>query len=140
MKSNLTDKDEIQALIASQFKSLNWSPTHSADWLIFETGFGPDALLFPAARPVRALSVESFRDRMERLRIDGRLASFAETLGPIEIRVFGQVAVAIAGCEMTENEQTITRDISVFMLVKDEKIWKIIAQGWDIVEDFQSFH
>lgn len=107
-----------------------------ADWTTFEAGFVSDAQLFPAARPVKALSVKSFRTRMESLRTDGTLASFQETSGPTKIWVIGQVAVAITGCEMIENEQIATQDVSVFLLVKNENTWKIAVQGWDVVENF----
>lgn len=135
--NNREDESAIQALIDSQFASLKWSSTQAADWLTFEAGFIPEAQLFPAARPTKALSVRSFRTRMETLRTDGTLASFLETSGPTKIWVIGQVAVAIASCEMLENERTVRQDVSVFLLVKNEGIWRIAAQGWDIVKDFQ---
>lgn len=138
MTANQDDEAAIQELIASQFASLKWSSAQSANWLTFEAGFVAEAQLFPAARPVKPISVKSFITRMETLKTDGILASFRETLGLIKIWVVGQVAVAIAGCEMVENEQAVTRDVSVFLLVKDEGTWKIAAQGWDAVKDFQS--
>ncbi len=58
------------------------------------------------------------------------------TSSPTKIWVIGQVAVTIAGSEMIENEQTVTRDVSAFLLVRNEDTWKIAAQGWDVVEDF----
>ncbi|MBE9169564.1 hypothetical protein IQ238_19215 [Pleurocapsales cyanobacterium LEGE 06147] len=39
MPTNQDDETAMQALIDSQFVSLKCSPTQSADWLIFETGF-----------------------------------------------------------------------------------------------------
>ncbi|MEM9214147.1 MAG: hypothetical protein AAGD25_07335 [Cyanobacteria bacterium P01_F01_bin.150] len=138
MTTQQDDKSAIQALINSQFASLSWSADQPAHWADFETGFVSEAQLFPAARPVKPMTVKSFRTRMEKLRTDGTLTNFKETLGPIKVWVIGQVAVAIAGCEMVENEHTITRDISIFLLVKEEDTWRIAAQGWDVVEDFQS--
>lgn len=138
MTANQKDEAAIQELIASQFASLKWSSTQSANWLTFEAGFVADAQLFPATRPVKPISVKSFITRMETLKTDGVLTSFREMPGPIKILVVGQVAVGVAGCEMVENEQAATRDISVFLLVKDEGTWKIAAQGWDVVKDFQS--
>jgi len=130
------DEMAIRSLILSQFASLNWSPDREADWLTFEGGFLPETQLFPAARPVQAKSVKNFRSRLEQLRAAGNLSSFAEQSGPIWVRAIGGVAVAIAGCEMVENEETLMRDVSCFLLVKDGNSWKIAAQGWDLVEDF----
>lgn len=123
------DATAIRTLIQSQFESLHWSPTHVPDWQTFTAGFFPAAHLFPAARPAQATAVSDFVSRMERLRTNGTLTTFTEEAGPIHVWVIGQIAIAIAGCEMVENKQTVTRDISVFLLVKDQSTWRIAAQG-----------
>ena len=48
-----------------------------------------------------------------------------------EIRVFGNVAVAIAACEMTENEKEVNRGVEMLLFVKDNGVWQIVAQAWD---------
>lgn len=65
------------------------------------------------------------------MREQGTLERFVEHMLGLEIRVFGHVAVALAGCEMHENERTVTRDVSAFLLLKDGGHWRIAAQGWD---------
>lgn len=40
---------------------------------------------------------------------------------------------------MTENRETVTRDVSGFLLVKDGDTWRIAAQAWDLVADFEAF-
>lgn len=50
----------------------------------------------------------------------------------MQISVFGHVAVALAGCEMLENGHNVTRDVSGFLLVKDDGHWRIAPQGWDM--------
>ena len=37
------DVREIEAIIASQFNSLNWGPEKSADWHAFSSDFAPSA-------------------------------------------------------------------------------------------------
>jgi hypothetical protein len=44
-----------------------------------------------------------------------------------EIKVFGNVAVAMAACENT----TITRNVEALLLVKEDGAWKIVSQAWD---------
>ena len=134
------DATAIRTLIQSQFESLNWSLSHVPNWQTFTTGFRPEAQLFPAARPAQSTTVSDFVARMERLRTKGSLTTFTEDAGPIYVWVIGQIAVAIAGCEMIENQQTVTRDISVFLLVKDQGTWRIAAQGWDLVSNFDVLH
>lgn len=73
MTTQRDDKSAIQALIHSQFASLYWAADQPAHWAAFETGFVPEAQFFPAARPVKPLTVKSFRTRMEKLRTDGAL-------------------------------------------------------------------
>lgn len=47
----------------------------------------------------------------------------------------GNVAVALAGCEKTENGERIMREISTLLPVKDPEGLKIAAQAWDSVDD-----
>ena len=129
--SSTEDIDTIADLIHSQFAALNWGDGREADWSMFRSGFLDEASLFPAARPARPQSVQAFIDRMFRLSSDGTLVTFSEQPLGVDIRVFGNIAVALAGCEMLENEVYITRDVSAFLLVKDNFRWQIAAQAWD---------
>ena len=45
------------------------------------------------------------------------------------------MAVALAGCEMTENGTGITHDVSGFLLVRGQEGWRIAGQAWDYVDD-----
>jgi len=120
----------IQALVARQFASLNWAPGTEADWAGFVADFLPEAALYPAARPVKRQTVEGFVERMRGL-AGTRLRSFHETVLGTEIRVFGNVAVAVAACEMTENGAEVNRGVEMLLLVKDKGIWRIASQAWD---------
>ena len=62
-----------------------------------------DAPLYAAARPVKAQSAQDFVARMKGL-AGTKLRSFAEAVLGVEVRIFGNMAVAIAGCEITEND------------------------------------
>ena len=133
--SEADDAALIREVVAAQFRSLNWSQTRDPGWAAFARGFVPDARLFPAARPVRHQTVEQFIERMNQLRAEGKLASFEEALLGCEVRVFGNVAVAFAGCEMLENGSTVTRDVSAILLVRDAGVWRVVAQAWDLETD-----
>jgi hypothetical protein len=60
-----------------------------------------------------------------------KLRSFKEAALGHEIRVFGNIAVAVAVCQITENETQVTRGVEMMLLVKTEGRWRIISQAWD---------
>ncbi len=129
---SIDDIRAIGALIAEQFQSLRWRPGAPPDWSAFSVAFAPDAMLFPAARPASATPVAAFIARMEALRTSNALTAFEEAgLGQL-VHVFGNVAIAMAACSMLENETTVTRDVSAFLLIKDSGVWRIAAQAWDV--------
>jgi Domain of unknown function (DUF4440) len=124
------DVRAIEALIARQFASLNWASGTSAVWEAFAADFFADASLYPAARPVKRQTVEGFVERMKGLS-ETKLHSFKETLLGAEIRVFGNVAIAAAACQMVENETVVNRGVEMLLLVKDDGAWRIVSQAWD---------
>jgi hypothetical protein len=124
------DIREIETIIRRQFKSLDREPGRSADWQAFAAGFAANASLYPAARPARPQTVEAFIERMKGL-AEGSLRSFAEAVLGVNIRVFGNVAVAVAGCAMTENGDQINRGVEMVLLVKSDGYWQIVSQAWD---------
>ena len=124
------DGEAIKRLVARQFGSLNWSPATDADWKTFATDFAPDAVLYPSARPAKRQTVQAFIARMQEL-AGTKLRSFHETALGTEVHVFGNVAVAVAACEITENEAGVSRGIEMLLLVKDNGSWRIVAQAWD---------
>jgi hypothetical protein len=130
--TNDSDTAAIRTVIAAQFASLAWSPGKPADWDAFRATFFPDTTLIPAARPARRQSVEQFIARLRELEADGKLTHSRESLLGATIHVCGTVAVALGGCEMLENETTVTRDVSAFLFVKDGGVWRIAAQAWDL--------
>ena len=127
------DSDDIRAIgaiIARQFGAMNWSPEAPPDWSAFAADFLPDAQLFPAARPVAPQTVAEFVARMEGL-TGSRLRAFAQTVLGTEIRVFGNVAVAMGACENIENGTNVVRGVEAFLLVKNDGVWRIASQAWD---------
>ena len=121
----------IEALVERQFASLAWQPGTSADWSAFVADFFPDASLYPSARPAKRQGVEAFIERMKGL-AGTELRSFHECVLGIEIRVFGNVAVAVAACEMVENDAGVTRGVEMLLLIKDEGAWRTVSQAWDV--------
>jgi hypothetical protein len=59
------------------------------------------------------------------------LRSFREEVLGQHIRIFGSVAVAVAGCRIVENEKDVTFGVEMMLLVKEASDWRIIAQAWD---------
>ena len=125
------DVQAIEAIITRQFSSLSWRSGTLADWKEFAVDFFSDASLYPAARPARRQTVEGFIERMKGLE-GTKLRSFEEKVLGTEIRVFGNVAVALAACEMTENGTEIYRGVEMLLLVKDAGAWRIVSQAWDL--------
>lgn len=125
------DVRAIEALIARQFASLSWSRGEPADWNAFAADFSPDALLYPASRPAKRQTVDAFVERMKGVAAT-KLHTFKERVLGVEVRVFGNVAVALAACEMTENEAHVNRGVEMLLLVKDGGVWRIASQAWDM--------
>lgn len=131
-----SDYKSIRELIESQFDALTWSTGDSPAFDRFKEGFFGEGTLVPARRPAKKTSVDDFVKRMRALQSDGTLASFSESGDPLLIQTVGNVAVALAACEMTENNDLVTRDVSAFLLVKTDGSWFIVAQAWDTVDEF----
>ena len=100
------------------------------DWNRFSADFLPEASLFPAARPVRRQTLESFIARMNSV-AEGSLRSFEEKTLGMQVLVFGNVAVALAASEMLENGTEVNHDVSGYLLLKDQGKWRIAAHAWD---------
>jgi Domain of unknown function (DUF4440) len=134
MQGRTQDEDEaaIRSIIAVQFQCMDWEPGRSADWSRFSSLFFPETTLIPAARPAKRQTIDAFIKRMKGLEANGTLRSFRERMLGSTIHVYGNVAVAVAACEMTKNDQEITRDVSCFLFVRDEGEWRIAAQAWDL--------
>lgn len=124
------DQRAIRAIITRQFGSLNWSAGTSADWGAFAADFFPGASLYPAARPAARQTLDGFIERMQGL-ARTKLRSFSETVLGHDIHVFGNVAVAIAACEMIENETQVNRGVEMMLLIKNDGVWRIVSQSWD---------
>lgn len=129
-----TDDADVAAIkqLMRQELSLSWSTGQSADWEAFAGTFLPSAALFPAARPTKPQTLDQFLDRMKRLQAEGKLASFKVSPLGCDVRVFGNVAVAFAACELLENESTITHEVNATVLVRESGGWRIAAQAWDV--------
>jgi ketosteroid isomerase-like protein len=128
------DVEAIQALIARQFGSLGWAPGKQAAWEVFAADFYPDASLYPAPRPAQLQTVQAFVARMQGLAAT-RLRSFEEAVLGAEVHVFGNIAVALAACEMTENGVDANRGVEALLLIKDAGVWRIVAQAWDTASE-----
>lgn len=125
-----SDKDAIRAIIARQFASLSWGEGRAPGWDDFTGDFLAGASLFPAARPAKPIAVADFVERMRTLS-ETSLRTFDETVVGVDIHVFGNIAIAAAGAEMTENGAEASRSVEMMLLVKSEGQWKIAAQAWD---------
>ena len=130
MEGEAADLRAIRDLIDRQFASMSWTATVGPDTATFRSDFLPDAPLYPSARPVSAKSLNEFTERMGEL-AQTTLTSFHERVIGTKVLVFGNVAVAAAACENTENEGEVNRNVEMMLLVKSDGHWKIAAQAWD---------
>jgi len=128
------DHRAVRLLIARQFRSLSWNAICAPDWDRFSADFLPGAKLFPAARPVRPVSVPDFVTRMKTAAAS-TMPVFEETLLGVEIKLYGKVAVALAVCEQREQDAPPERAVEALLLLKEYGIWRIAAQGWDKEDD-----
>jgi hypothetical protein len=125
-----TEVRAIQELISRQFGSLSWSQGGAGDWKTFRSDFFPEASLYPAARPAKRQSVNEFVERLSGL-ANTELNAFHEAVLGTEVRIFGNVAVAVAACELTENENETNRGVEMLLLIKNGGEWQIVSQAWD---------
>lgn len=128
------DHQQIRDLIERQFQSLSWSKERDGCWEAFENDFLKNAPLFPGVRPVKSTTVPDFVNRMQSLSKTS-LGQLDEACLGAKINVFGNVAVAMAVCELVENGTTTSHNIEALLLVKTGGEWKIAAQAWDTAAD-----
>lgn len=124
------DTRAIRALVGAHFQGLRWSPGTPPDWDAFSSDFVPDASLFPAVRPVRRQTLDAFIARMNGV-AQGTLRSFEETTLGMRVLAFGNVAVVLAASRMLENGTDVNHDVSGYLLVRSEGMWRIAAHAWD---------
>lgn len=124
------DGAAIRAIIARQFASLSWGDGRTPGWDDFAGDFLDGASLLPAARPAKPSNVSDFVARMRGLSRTS-LLSLEETVLGADIRVFGNIAIAVVAAEMTENGAETSRSMEMLLLVKSDGAWKIAAQAWD---------
>jgi hypothetical protein len=130
MTAHDTDIAAIEAIILRQFESLSWTAGAQADWEGFAADFSEHAALWPAVRPAAPQTVPAFVARMRAI-AQTSLTSFHERLLGNSIQVCGNVAVAVAAAEMTENAAETNRNVEMLLLVKTEGAWRIVCQAWD---------
>jgi len=130
----MDDENAIRKLIGEHFEAMTWEPGTDPDWDRFRGDFLSNALLFGAARPVQARTVDGFVDRMETV-ARKNLDTFEEHTRSMKILRFGNVAVVLAMSELLENGSEVNYDISGYLLVKSEGRWSIAAHAWDQASD-----
>ena len=132
MKQAEIDQDvaAIRDLNRAQAERLSCTTARTADWEGYKSGFIPSAAMIASARPARPQSVAEFVERMKGLS-QGSLKNFEEKSLGGQVCVFGNVAVALVAGETLENGGEVNRDVSGYLLVKEEGRWRIAAQAWD---------
>lgn len=124
------DEKDIRDLIARHFEGMKWDSNTEADWEKFKADFHPEAVLFPAARPVQPKSLDGFIERMNRVANES-LHTFEEATLGMQILNFGNVAVVMAASELVENDSEVNHDVSGYLLIKNDDRWVIAAHAWD---------
>lgn len=136
-RSDVLEADErtVHVLIVAQFVALRWSSDTTPDFSSLLAGFIEGGRMYPVQRPLLEQTPAAFCARRDALRQSCTLATFEERVLGVRISVFGNLAIALAGCEMTENGNLTTRDVSGFLCLKDAGEWRIAAQAWDLERD-----
>ena len=132
--AQLADEAAIRTIIERQFASLSWTENAAPGWDDFAGDFLAGAMLYPSIRPPRPITVADFVDRMRGLS-QTSLCTFEEEVLGVEIRVFGNIAIAAVGCQVTENRDTSGQSVEMLLLARSEGVWKIVAQAWDKASD-----
>jgi Putative lumazine-binding len=130
MSNHDSDVRAISDIIDHQFTSMSWQTGGEPDRAVFKSDFYPEASLFASVRPLKALSLGDFLERMNGL-VGTALRSFDERVLGSRIVVFGNVAMAAVACKNMENGADITRNVEMMLLAKEQGNWKIVAQAWD---------
>ncbi len=125
------NKGAILGVIRQLYEALNWNDTKAPAWDAFKSCFHETARLYPSARPLDALSVDSFVDRMDAQRKNGNLAVFSEAMLGEDVLVFGNIAVAFSAYETTMNGGDRSRGLNAFHLARDGEAWKVLSLAWD---------
>lgn len=125
-----TEYRAIRDLIKRQFRSLSWTRARPPAWKDFAADFMPGARLVPSARPAKPATVPEFVDRMASV-ARSSLPVFDETLAGVDIKLYGNVAIAFAACEQREETGPPNHTVEALLLVKDAGAWRIVAQAWD---------
>jgi len=137
LKLQAESRQEILSILQKLYQALNWDESTKPDWNSFSDCFHATARLYPSARPVEALDVDTFVGRMDGQRSNGNLATFAETMLGEDIQVFGNVAVAFSAYETVINGDRKSRGLNAFHLGRDDGTWKILSLAWDNETDEQ---
>ena len=125
------NRSEILAVIRKLYAALDWNADKLPDWDIFKACFHGTARLYPSARPLEAVGVDAFVERMDAQRQNGNLAAFSETMLGEDIQTFGNVAVVFSAYETLMNHKTRNRGLNAFHMARDGGEWKVIGLAWD---------
>ena len=125
-----SDELQIRELIHRQCGDISCAVDTPLDWLTCSRDFFDGALVFQAHRPVDAIPVEHLSTRMGELRDCTDAAHRRERVTHVEVLIFERVAVALAGCQLLDDERDVTCDVNAFLLIKDQGRWLIASQAW----------
>ncbi|MDT9598797.1 nuclear transport factor 2 family protein [Sphingosinicella rhizophila] len=124
------DEARILEIVDTMFDAISWSEGSPPDFDRFSAAVMAEAVLVPAARPAATTDIASFVKRMSGLHADGAMKTFTEKATKTQIRIFGNIAVAIGGFEAIADGSP-GRGANVFLLVRDAGDWRIAAMAWD---------
>lgn len=125
------NQSDILAVIRSLYEALDWDADKMPDWDSFKACFHETARLYPSARPLEAVDIDTFVERMDAQRANGNLSAFSETMLGEHIQVFGNVAVAFSAYETLMNHKTRSRGLNAFHMARDGGEWKVVSLAWD---------
>lgn len=124
------DKQEIGQIIADLFEAISWTRDSPPDWDNFAQPYLDKALLFPSARPVSSKTLEEFIAMMQG-QYPEKMHTLQEDVIRNEVRVFGNLAMALSSYSANINGEPAGRGVNGFLFLRDDGKWKIGAMCWD---------
>lgn len=111
--------------------SLEWSPQREPDWAAFRRLIHEQAVLVPSARPAVPVDRETFIDRMQRQRDEGKLTHFVERQLALRAHCFGNVATVLQVYSSEINGNPPTRGVNAMVWARTDGEWRCVSIAWD---------
>ncbi len=130
-----SDEEQIRALIGRQFESIGCGRAGDAGWMTFHRDVIAGEWRFPGNVSAGEQNPRRFDNRLGGERAAAAPGTSGGKFVGCHAWIFGNIAVALAGCEMGGDGLTTAREIAGYLLIRYPDGWKIAAQAWDTADN-----